>query len=172
MPQIADISNFCHQAPVHNSGFFQDPSASFVWYQIDNFTPYIQKTKDVRQMAAGTLADNQQYGFRQDSLRNRRELNDAQNGSPDDRAIYQALARQKLGDPQNFKYILNELLFSRLRKVSENTPRQALDQVRRMPQTPFDRRTRSSNYNGISLISDYPRGWSADLNNLWDDSDM
>ncbi|KAK7565309.1 hypothetical protein IWX91DRAFT_320271 [Phyllosticta citricarpa] len=61
-------------------------------------------------MAAGTLADNQQYGFRQDSLRNRRELNDAQNGSPDDRAIYQALARQKLGDPQNFKYILNEVL--------------------------------------------------------------
>ncbi|KAK7514761.1 hypothetical protein IWZ03DRAFT_443321 [Phyllosticta citriasiana] len=36
--------------------------------------------------------------------------NDAQNGSPDDRAIYRALARQILGDPQNFKYILNEVL--------------------------------------------------------------
>ncbi|KAK7526651.1 uncharacterized protein IWZ02DRAFT_430714 [Phyllosticta citriasiana] len=36
--------------------------------------------------------------------------NDAQNCSPDDRAIYRALARQILGDPQNFKYILNEVL--------------------------------------------------------------
>ncbi|KAK7526652.1 uncharacterized protein IWZ02DRAFT_444193 [Phyllosticta citriasiana] len=46
-----------------------------------------------------------------------------------------------------------KLLFSRLRKFSENTPR-------------------SSYYKGIPFISDYPRRWSADLNNLWHDSDL
>ncbi|KAK7538738.1 uncharacterized protein J3D65DRAFT_602719 [Phyllosticta citribraziliensis] len=56
------------------------------------------------------MAINRTYYQIEESSDNPGEVN-----SPDGRAIYRALARQILGDPRNFNYILNEVLHHYLR---------------------------------------------------------